>query len=121
MTEMRTAPLFELDGITAGAAENEQDHSTAIAIRLAAEAWIRLNPRLWAWLEEQVLDAAHNGRMTSVRELCERIRWADNVDEEGNPVHISNSLTACFARMLVEKHPETAKHIIMRKSVLDEA
>ena len=117
---MTTDKLFQIDA-TQPTEEEQRKAERGRELMRAAEEWRKLNPRMFSWLEEQVLDAAHNGRMTSVRELCERIRWADNVDEEGNPVHISNSLTACFARMLVEKHPETAKHIIMRKSVLDEA
>lgn len=59
-------------------------------------------------------------RRFSMKWVAEQARRKDFAGKGGEPSAFSNTLTAAFARILVEEHPEARPFVELRPSVFDE-
>ena len=118
--------LFPVEELTDGTAS---DDMTMIDLDRAergrqmyayCDQWTAENDGAASYVENAILDAIHFGRMVSVREKLERVRWGDYTDRYGKPTSVSNDLSAPLARRILERHPEARPFIIMRPSACDE-
>lgn len=107
MTEQLALPLAPL--VTPEYAE----HLT-IAERFAA--FHAANPHVADLLESlaaEWLGAGH--KRVGVKQLVEQARWVTGVQTTGAPWKLDNTLTAHYARLLIERRPEWAEAIQTRE------
>ena len=65
------------------------------------------NPNLWELLLKFARQLKAAGRDSySIASLFERIRWHAMVETKGDQFKLNNNYKACYARMLMAKHPE---------------
>lgn len=85
-----------------------------------ALAWIEENPDAWRYMEGLALREVEAKRRFSMKWVAEQARRKDFAGKGGKPSAFSNTLTAAFARILVEEHPEARPFVELRPSVFDE-
>ena len=85
-----------------------------------AKYWMLTNPRAWRYMADTAMHQAAEGKKVSGRQLVENVRKRDFTDTCGAPTKVNNDYAAIFARLLVAEHPQLAKHIEFRRTVLDE-
>lgn len=85
-----------------------------------AKYWVLTNPRAWRYMADTAMHQAAEGKKVSGRQLVENVRKRDFADTYGAPTKVNNNYTPIFARLLVAEHPQLAKHVEFRRTVLDE-
>lgn len=98
---------------------DEIDYAHCMAKLRACREWVRLNPDRMEDMERYAMNEAAHGRRFAIKTIIERIRWFDYVNNEGQPVKVSNDYSPLFARMLIDKHPELRQFIQTRPSRFD--
>lgn len=119
--KQKTPPPAELAATAGDGAKpvDEIDYAHFRAKLRACREWIRHNPQRMEEMERYALNEASHGRRFAIKTIIERIRWFDYVNDEGQPVKISNDYAPIFARLLIEKHPELAQFLETRPSAYD--
>lgn len=97
------------------------EKKSALMEREAAEAWLGENPDAWRLMLNFALSETAHERRFSLQHCAEKVRSVDLVDVHGQPTRINNNLCAALARIMVERHPETAPYVVRRKSRSDAA
>ena len=65
------------------------------------------------------LGQAAQGHDFAAQDWIEFMRSKDRVNDSGEPVKLNNDHAAIFVRWLIAEHPETARHVELRRSVFD--
>lgn len=119
MCNLSTPTLFDPSIENNAGAFDESILHRGTQLNQACDEWIIENAPAYRWLTKQVLSAARHGVKVSIREKCERIRWADMTGIHGKPTKLSNSLTAPLARRIIAEHPHVAPYITLKPSICD--
>ncbi|WP_157938935.1 hypothetical protein [Enteroscipio rubneri] len=93
----------------------------AARARSRALTWIAENPDAWHYMEGLALHEVEAERPFSVKWVAEQARRKDFAGKHGKPSEFSNTLTAAFARILIEEHPEVRPFVVLKPSMFDEA
>lgn len=83
----------------------------------AAAAWIAAHPRAMALFESMALRRASVRLPFGMKALVENVRWNHAIDqtEHKEEWKLNNNFTSYIARWLIERHPEVAAYIELRR------
>lgn len=98
----------------------EPDYTPEATLAERFAAFHRANPHVADALEhlaEQWLAAGHS--RVGMKALVERLRWESGIRTVGGAYRINNSHVSFYARLLVERRPEWADAIEMRRAQAD--
>lgn len=78
-----------------------------------AREWIRTYPKVWAYMVEQALSVARQGRRFGMKALVEHVRWRVQF-QWGGEYKLNNNHTAYLGDELVARYPEIRDHLERR-------
>ena len=84
-----------------------------------AERLIADYPELWVFIENRAMEEVAAERRFSMRALMEEARKIEWTRKNENCMRINNTLQPAFSRLLLQKHPEAAPFIELRKATCD--
>lgn len=79
----------------------------------------RHNPHVADALEALAAQWLARHERVGVKSLYERLRWESGVRTDGRPYVLNNSWTAFYARLILDRRPEWAGRIIVRRALAD--
>src|SRR5262245_52039870 len=103
-------PLFGPDGapMTQQRAAPIQQAAIDVAAHDLYGAWLAFHtghPEVYRLLETLALELAHQGRKFGVKRIYEDARWDYKLPGSDREFKLSNSYTAYYARLLLERNP----------------
>lgn len=102
-----------------GLNKNTTECVTAANAVYHARLWVKDNPDVWEKWKRIAKEEVQHKRRFGIQWLAEESRKKDQVDSEGRPFKINNTLTPALARLLVADLPEVRPYIQLRKSKAD--
>lgn len=105
------ATLFDLQPLV----EPEYAHEATLAERFVA--FHEANPHVADMLEALAAEwLAAGNRKVGAKALVERLRWESGLRTNGEPYRINNSHVSFYSRLLIERHPDWADCIDLRRA-----
>ena len=84
-----------------------------------AKEFIANNPQVWQSMVNTARSRARQGKRVSMKRIVEDTRDTYGVTWQTEDFKLSNSVTACLARFLIQECPEVKGHIKLGRSKVD--
>jgi hypothetical protein len=112
------ARLNELEERLARHEERTEPMSAEVMYSTAKE-WIDNNPAVWSAAKTMARSRAKFGKRVSMKRIIEDLRDEFGMAWQTEEFKLSNSVTSCLARFLVQECPEVKPYIQFKRSKVD--
>lgn len=121
MTKKKGAAHPELGSEKGNAAAlDDNDDITALILTVnRVERELESNTALNDYVFNSAREHVERGTRFGMQAITEELRWTDRTDSNGKDMAINNNDAAIIARLIVERIPEAAQLIELRRSKFD--
>ena len=99
--------------------EERTEPMSAEVMYSTAEEFIDNTPQVWQSMVNTARSRARQGKRVSMKRIVEDTRDNYGVTWQTEDFKLSNSVTACLARFLIQECPEVKGHIKLGRSKVD--
>ena len=99
--------------------EERTEPMSAEVMYNTAQAFIENNPQIWQSMVNIARSRARQNKRVSMKRIVEDTRDNYGVTWQTEDFKLSNSVTACLARFLIQECPEVKGHIKLGRSKVD--
>ena len=99
--------------------EERTEAMSAEVMYSTAKEFIADNPQVWQSMVNTARSRARQGKRVSMKRIVEDTRDNYGVTWQTENFKLSNSVTACLARFLIQECPEVKGHIKINRSKVD--